>query len=534
MNRILHITLLVFVAALSYGQSYQKKLALVIGNSAYQNGGTLKNPVNDARSMASSLQAMGFEVLRFENVTQTQMKQAINSFGVKLRDYEVGLFYYAGHGIQFKGANYMIPVEADLQAEEQIEFDCVSADRILAYMESASTKVNILIMDACRNNPFERSWHRSANGNGLAMMNAPTGTIIAYATAPGKVASDGESANGLYTSVLLKHMKDPDLNLEQVFKRVRTEVTEKSSGAQVPWETTSLTGDDFFLTTATPVSKATTLPSAKGTSDINIGEDPDKALQYYTQAQEKYDKYLFEEAISLYTKAIDANPNDYQSYLWRGHSHYSLGYQNGIIKNDRLEAAIIDYSKVLQLNPAEAEAYYYRASAKKLLNKLKESIPDFTMAIKYDPKRKEIYYFRGLTYYLLLNYVAAIEDFDKSIAQDPSHSGSYLFKAYSNFYLEDYSTAIAAFESTLSLDPNQAEGILYFGHCYYNTGDYQTALSKYQQVVAIDPTYAEAHYWGANAYLQLQQVELAVKELKKALAIEPANATYLELYNKIK
>ena len=161
----------------SFGQSYQKRLALVIGNSSYQNGGSLKNPVNDVRSVSSALQAMGFEVLRYENVTQAQMKQAINSFGTKLRGFEVGLFYYAGHGIQHKGTNYMIPVEADLQAAEQIEFDCVAADRILAYMESASTKVNILIMDACRNNPFERSWNRSANGGRFSNDERPNRNI---------------------------------------------------------------------------------------------------------------------------------------------------------------------------------------------------------------------------------------------------------------------------------------------------------------------------------------------------------------------
>lgn len=535
MSRSIFIVLLVLAASCAFGQTYQKRLALVIGNSAYQNGGTLKNPVNDARAMASSLQAMGFEVMRFENVTQAQMKQAINSFGIKLRDFEVGLFYYAGHGIQHKGANYMIPVEADLQAEEQVEFDCVSADRILAYMESASTKVNILIMDACRNNPFERSWHRSANGNGLAMMNAPTGTLIAYATAPGKVASDGESANGLYTSILLKYMKDPSLNLEQVFKKVRTEVTEKSSGAQVPWETTSLTGGDFFMTSKSIQTYAqTTSNYSKENREIPIdGEDPDKALQYYTQAMDKYDKYLYEDAIDLYTKAINANPSDFQAYLWRGHARYALGYQDGIVNDKLLEEAIIDYTKTLQLNPAEAEAYYYRGNSRKLLKKLKEAIPDFTLAIKYDPKRRDYYYYRGLTYYLLENNAAAIDDFNKSIALDPSHANSYLFKAYSLFYQEDYETAITVFEEAFSRDPNQAEGTLYYAHCYYNLADFKTALAKYQQVISIEPNYAEAFYWRANAFLRLNQTDEAKKELKKALAIDPNNETYLNLYNQL-
>ena len=225
---------------------YQRKLALVVGNSAYQNGGALKNPVNDARSMSATLKQLGFEVMYHDNVSQSDMKRAIDAFGQKLKGYEVGLFYYAGHGIQYKGRNYMIPVEADLKAEQQIEYDCIAADRVLAYMEYAKSKVNIIVLDACRNNPFERSWNRSANGSGLAFMNAPTGSMIAYATSPGTTASDGTGSNGLYTSALLKHMNTPNITIEQMFKRVRGEVEEKSNGKQVPWESTSLKGEFYF------------------------------------------------------------------------------------------------------------------------------------------------------------------------------------------------------------------------------------------------------------------------------------------------
>jgi len=185
------VGLLLLFPILGNSQSNQKRLALVIGNAHYQNVGALKNPVNDARAIASSLRSLGFEVIESEDVTQPQMKQAINTFGQKLRGYDVGLFYYAGHGVQAKGVNYMVPVEADLKAEEEIEFDCVAADRVLAFMDAASAKVNLIVLDACRNNPFARSWQRSAGGGGLAMMDAPKGSLIAYATSPGRTASDG-------------------------------------------------------------------------------------------------------------------------------------------------------------------------------------------------------------------------------------------------------------------------------------------------------------------------------------------------------
>ncbi|MBP1665776.1 MAG: hypothetical protein H6Q23_636 [Bacteroidetes bacterium] len=229
----------------STAPSAQKRLALVIGNGSYT-GSFLANPENDARAMKNVLVQYGFDVLEYENLTQAQMKKAMDEFGNRLKNYDVGLFFYAGHGIQAKGYNYLIPVDADLKSEEQVEYDCVQADRILALMEASGTDVNIIILDACRNNPFERSWTRSSSGKGLAFMNAPKGSLIAYATAPGSTASDGSGNNGLYTSALLESIRIPKINILQVFQNVRVIVSDKSEGRQVPWESTSLTGDFIF------------------------------------------------------------------------------------------------------------------------------------------------------------------------------------------------------------------------------------------------------------------------------------------------
>jgi len=197
--------------------------------------------------MDQVLQSLGFTTMRYENLGLNQLKKSIDEFGKQLADHDVGLFYYAGHGIQYKGRNYLIPIDADLNMAQQVEFDCVPAERVLAYMEGHGTKVNLLILDACRNNPFERSWSRGVTDSGLAFMNAPSGLLIAYATSPGNVASDGEGENGLYTSALLQHINIPGITVEQVFKRVRTEVEERTGKAQTPWESTSLKGDFYFL-----------------------------------------------------------------------------------------------------------------------------------------------------------------------------------------------------------------------------------------------------------------------------------------------
>jgi len=519
---ILFVGLLLSLGA--YSQVYQKRLALVIGNSQYQNGGTLPNPVNDARAMTTSLQSLGFEVMKFENVTQVQLKQAINSFGIKLKGYEVGLFYYAGHGIQNKGMNYMIPVEADLQAEEQVEFDCVAADRVLAFMEAASTKVNVIVMDACRNNPFERGWHRSATGNGLAMMDAPTGTLIAYATAPGRVASDGESANGLYTSALLKHMKDPGLNIEQVFKRVRTEVTEKSSGAQVPWETTSLTGEDFFLTARksnTNTQKETVTPSqtdnsSGATRSLDNPEDSEKALEYYSAGAKKYDANLYDEAIENYSLAIKSDPLYAQAYLWRGHSKYAT---------KKFDDAIHDYSKTIQLSPGDAEAYYYRGNAKYTLEKYNEAITDFTLTIKYEPKHGKAFYYRGLSYYFLNKYGAALDDLTTAAAITPD-ANTYYWLGNSQYGLEEYTLAIEHFNRSLELDPNFSSAYIYKAHSLYNLGQYANALPVYSKTIELDDKSAEAYFWRGRTYERLNRISEAKKDVKKAIALDGEKESY--------
>jgi hypothetical protein len=222
-----------------------KRLALVIGNGAYYMG-PLANPENDARAMKAELLKYGFEVMEYTNLNQANMKRVIDDFGEKLKGYDVGLVFYAGHGIQSKGYNYLIPIDADLKSEQDVEYDCTPADRILGKMEAAGTKVNIIILDACRNNPFERGWTRATEGKGLATMDAPNGSLIALATSPGKTASDGSGNNGLYTSAILESIREPGLNIMQIFQNVRKICLEKSGGLQRPWEATSLVGDFYF------------------------------------------------------------------------------------------------------------------------------------------------------------------------------------------------------------------------------------------------------------------------------------------------
>jgi uncharacterized caspase-like protein len=222
----------------------EQRVALVIGNSAYKEA-PLRNPVNDANDVARTLRDLGWKVVLRTNASQRQMKEAIREFGGELTKGSVGLFYFAGHGIQYRGENFLVPVAANIEREAHVEDETVSANFVLRQMEEARNRTNIVILDACRNNPFERGF-RSAS-RGLAQMDAAQGALIAFATAPGSVAADGVGRNGVYTKHLLQQLRTPGVPAELMFKRVRDGVMRDTKEMQVPWESSSLRGADFYL-----------------------------------------------------------------------------------------------------------------------------------------------------------------------------------------------------------------------------------------------------------------------------------------------
>jgi len=223
----------------------QRRIALVIGNGAYQNVKPLKNPPNDATLLAATLKKLGFEVTVGTDKSQREMKQLIREFGQRLRGGGgVGLFYFAGHGVQARGHNYLVPVDAEIQTEADLEDAAVDVNYVLNMMDDAQNALNIAILDACRNNPFARSF-RSAQ-EGLAQVKAPTGTLIAYATAPDSVAADGGGANSPYAEELTKQIQVSGVLLETMFRRVAEQVSARSGGRQEPWFSANVKGDFYF------------------------------------------------------------------------------------------------------------------------------------------------------------------------------------------------------------------------------------------------------------------------------------------------
>lgn len=218
----------------------EPRLALVIGNSKYAQS-PLKNAANDARMISRTLRRLGFEVIERIDTGKKAMEDAILEFGEKLKSGGVGMFYYAGHGVQVRGHNYLIPIDAALPSEASVRVQAVDVDLVLEQMSEARNRANVVVLDACRNNPFLAA--RRGGGKGLAAVDAARGTLIAYSTAPGTVAADGDGANSPYTASLVRAIEQPGLPVEDIFKRVRAAVLEQTQGGQTPWESSSLTGD---------------------------------------------------------------------------------------------------------------------------------------------------------------------------------------------------------------------------------------------------------------------------------------------------
>lgn len=257
------ILALLLCALSSLSAAEQIRTALVIGNSAYS-GSPLKNPVNDARAMEKSLSQLGFQVTLATDVKNFQdMRRLIRDFGEELLKGGVGLFYYAGHGVQVDGKNYLIPTQAEIRNEGDVELEAVDLERVLNEMQYARNDINIIILDACRDNPYAATFRSSQRGLATITRSVPD-CLIAFATQPNGVALDGDGNNGIFTEELLKNISTPGLSITQIMMRTRNGVRQRTKDAQLPWET-NLLSDDFYLTEAPKTSQPVQTPPVEDT-----------------------------------------------------------------------------------------------------------------------------------------------------------------------------------------------------------------------------------------------------------------------------
>ncbi|MBV8912351.1 MAG: caspase family protein, partial [Acetobacteraceae bacterium] len=252
--RRLVLALVLLLMGAGAAEAAGKRVALVIGNGEYASVERLRNPVNDARLIAKTLADLGFELVGGgpqTNLDKAGMNRVIQEFGRALNGAEVALFYYSGHGLQVQGVNWLVPVDANPTRPQDLDFQMIDADLVLRQMDGVGTRLNIVILDACRNNPFSLRGLRGLGG-GLAEMRAPEGTLISYATQPGAVARDGDGANSPYSQALAATMREPGLDVFRTFNRVGLQVKRQTGGVQQPWVSNSPIDGDFAFAGLVP------------------------------------------------------------------------------------------------------------------------------------------------------------------------------------------------------------------------------------------------------------------------------------------
>ena len=508
------LSLIFFLPNLSFSTPEQR-LALLIGNSHYTHGGSLPNPVNDVRAMAKVLEGLGFTVLKYENCSQKSMKRAMDRFGRRLKGKDVGLFFYAGHGVQVNGHNYLLPVDAKLDGENDAEYDCVRAGRILAKMEAAGSRTNIVILDACRDNPFERSWRRGEKGSGLAFMNAPSGSLIAYSTAPGKTALDGGGRNSPYTSALLKNIETPNITVLQMFQRVRATVMRQSDKKQIPWESTSLRGDFYFKEgrSINVEDKVNEKPAIIETDKARLFVDtePENAQvrilninpRFYQGMELDPGHYHIEVSSNGYNKErmwsrLESNETKrlyialYKTYISpgslidekSGRSATSIVQFNlGILMlyQKKYKEAIQAYTKYIELNINDANGYYNRGGVYSLMSNYDKAIDNFTKTIELNPNYALAYYGRGESYMNKKQLGKAIKDLTKCVNLDPDNWAAYTYLCSIKASIDLPEDAIQDCNKAIALDPNLARNYSSRGLAYMTSGNTRRGCADFKK-----------------------------------------------------
>ncbi len=465
MKKHLTFILLMVLATITCKAQNERRLALVIGNAEYVGkGNSLRNPAHDATDVATKLQTLDFDVTTLINGSKLQMKDAIHQFGIKAKDYDIALFYYSGHGLQSKGYNYMMPVDAELDSPADIEYACYPLNQLLDKLDESNCPMKIIVLDACRNNPFTKGWYRGNDEEGLASVNPPRGTFITFATAAGSVALDGSGRNSPYTTAFLETLDTPNLSIFDFFNTVGQVVLEKTHGKQDPWTNHSTMKGDFCFNMGTisgtheGKQETTTIDTQnKQQHEIPVEDNQTDANELYENGVNLFNNKQYQEAEKCLRQSAD---------LGHAEAQFMLGnmYYNGDGGNQNYSEAMKWFRKVADQDYAEAQ---------------------YNMGIMY---------FKG--YGCTTDYFEAKEWFQKAANQDYAKAQLNLGILYFNGFgvTKDYPEAAKWFRKAADQGDENAQsnlGLMYYLG-YGVSKDYSEAANWIRK--AADQGLPEAQY----------------------------------------
>ena len=525
------IYLFLFISFFSFSQE-ERRLALVIGNANYDSIAKLANPVNDAKLIAKTLDSLDFEVILATDLDKGEFMSKVVEFGKKRADYDVGFVYYAGHGVQINGENYLLPTNQNFDEEWKIEEYAINVNRIMKYLTALTDQVNILILDACRNNPWEGNFRSvgGSNKGGLAKIPAPTGSLIAFSTDAGKVAADGDGENSVYCKSLVKNMVLENTTLDQVFRNVRTDVLKESNDRQRPIESSQLTGQAFYLVKS---DYENVLSSIEGLLDnfnnayfdetdyspelfeslkklnIILSDDPSNIRALVISANIYSELKQLDKALSYVNSAIDIDNTYARAFRVRSWIYWDLGKRD-LWKQDQ------DMS--IKLDPYSLTNRIAKISSLYSENLYEEGIEEINKALLIFPNDSELYRQKANMHMYLLQNELAIDAYSKAIEIDPENGFMYMQKAdFLARELNRQEEALVLYKMANDIKPDEPSP--YYGIIYssFALNKLDGIIELCQKLISLDFNDPEPYYHLSNYYKSFNDYIKAITYMSVAI-----------------